>query len=241
MKSSISKETISLCYISFSLLGLCLLAILTFYISEEAPFFPLRRGLNVLLFSTICILGITAGIYPSKCSQMIHLSRNESKITDRVNSGVASIKFEGHHPTCGNFFSHVLKLGRKTYCAGCVGLVTGAVFSLIGCPFYFFGGLHEAAYTPFFWFGFISVTFALLQYHIFIVNSGVFHFFLNALFVLGTFLIFIVVNEKNSAVGVFLLPLIVYWVMTRVTLSKLEHKKICSTCGLKSCNYYNNT
>lgn len=239
MKSSISKETISLCYIVFSLLGLCLLPILTFYISKEAIFFPLRRRLNILFFSTICILGITAGIYPTKCSQMIHLSRN--KKTEHINSGVASIKFEGHHPTCGNFSSHVLKLGRKTYCAGCAGLVTGAVFSLIGCPIYFFNGLHEAAYTPFFWLGFISVTCALLQYQIIIVNKSVFHFFLNVLFVMGTFLIFIVVNEKNSAVGVFLLPLIVYWIMTRVTLSKLEHKKICSTCGSKSCNYYNST
>lgn len=232
---------LSLCYIGSSLFGLCLLAILTFSIPVDMINFPWRKQLTGSIFAAICLLGITAAISPSRCSRILHFrgrNRNSHR-RERTNSGVTTIKFEGHHPPCGNFSSHVLQLGGKTYCAGCTGLATGAVMSLLGSLLYF-AGFHVGELSiPVFWVGFVGVTCGLLQYHIFDVNRGAVHYFLNVLFVLGAFLLLIGVNEidSNFVLDLYLLTLIVYWIITRILLSQLEHKKICVTCGLESCSF----
>ena len=90
-----------------------------------------------------------------------------------------------------------------------------------------------------FWLGFIGVACGLLQYNLSNVNRGPVHFFLNVIFVLGAFLLLVGVNEisGSSFLGVYLLTLIVYWIMARITLSQLEHRKICATCNSKLCSF----
>lgn len=203
--------------------------------------FPWRKPLTVSTFATICLLGITAGISPSRCPRTPHFrGRNKNSYkTEQTDSGVTTISFEGHHPTCGKFSAHVLQLGGKTYCAGCTGLATGAIISLLG-SFLYLGGFNVGELSMLvFWLGFVGVTCGLLQYHIFGVKRGMVHFLLNVVFVLGAFLLLVGVNEINSnfVLDLYLLTLIVYWIITRITLSQLEHKKICVTCGLKSCSF----
>ena len=203
--------------------------------------FPFKDRLTGLLFMTVCIIGVIAGISPAKCSRIVH-SNNENKKAykkEKTNSRITTIKFKGHHPTCGKFSAHIIKLGNQIYCAGCTGLVTGAIISILGSLLYFFIGFNIGKIgIPLFWLGFIEVTCGLLQHHIIIVNSGVVHFFVNIIFVLGAFHILIGVNEikSNFILNLFLLALIIYWIITRMLLSQLEHKKICATCDLKLCN-----
>jgi len=222
--------------------GLCLLAVLTSNIPIYAVKFPLQRQLTGSIFAAICLLGITAGVSPSRCSRMLHFKRSQNKNsykTKKTSTGEATIRFEGHHPTCGNFSAHVLKLGSKTYCAGCTGLVMGAIISLLGSFLYFFAGFHVGETgMPVFWLGFVGVACGLLQYNLFNVNRGAVHLFLNVIFVLGAFLLLIGLNQINGnfVLNFYLLILIVYWIITRIMLSQREHKNICATCGLKSCS-----
>jgi len=227
--------------IGISLIGLCLLAILTFKTSGNMINFPFKNILTGLLFMTVCIIGILAGISPSKCSRIVHSNNGNKKVNkkEKTNSRITTIKFKGHHPTCGKFSSHIIKLGNQTYCAGCIGLLTGAIISIFGSLLYFFIDFNIGKISILiFWLGFVEVACGLLQYHIIIVNSGVVHFFVNVIFVLGAFHLLIGVNEikSNFVLNFFLLALIVYWIITRMLLSQLEHKEICSTCDLELCN-----
>ena len=244
-KPSRNPDIISFCYLGVSLFGLCLLAMLTFNVPLSAMNFPWQRQLTGSIFGTICILGIIAGISPSRCSPMIHFKRsssNRNKVSYRKNqkSGEeGAITFKGHHPTCGNFSSHILCLDNKAYCAGCTGLVAGATISLIGSSLYFFAGLNAGeASILIFWLGFAGVACGLLQYNLPNVNRGTVHLLVNVIFVLGAFLLLLGVDEitGNFALEFYLHMLMLYWIITRIMLSRLEHRKMCATCGLESCS-----
>ncbi|MCK4952422.1 hypothetical protein KAS14_01355 [Candidatus Bathyarchaeota archaeon] len=236
MKSKNIQKIIPLSYVFFSLVSLGLLALLTFKTPVEVLNFPFQKQLTGSLFMTICIIGILAGLAPSKCSQIIHLSRNEySYKTEQTNSSTTTFNFEGHHPTCGKFSAHILKVGNKTYCAGCYGLVTGAIFSLIGSFTYFFVGYNVGELKILiFWLGFVGVTSSLFQYYIFAMKRGSIHFSVNVIFVIGAFLLLFGVNEINNnfILNLYLLILIVYWITTRIQLSRSAHKEICTNCDL---------
>lgn len=236
MKSKNVHKIIPLSYIFFSLVSLCLLVFLTFKTPVEVINFPFQKQLSGSLFMTICIIGMLAGLFPSKCSQIIHLSRNEYSYKPKQTiSSTTTFNFKGHHPTCGKFSAHVLKVRNKTYCAGCYGLVTGAIFSLIGSFTYFFVGYNVGELKILiFWLGFIGVASSLLQYHIFAMKRGLIHFSVNVIFVIGAFLLLFGVNEINSnfILNLYLLILIVYWISTRIQLSRLAHKEMCSNCDL---------
>jgi len=233
-------DVLSLCYIGLSLFGLGILAFLTFTFKASVRNFPLQRELTGSIFAAICLQGIVVGVTPSSCSRILHLRGrgNDPEKTGQKDLR-ATLKFRGHHPTCGNFSAHVLQVRGKTYCAGCSGLVTGAIISLTGNFLYFFAGLNFGG-AGFFVFGVgsVGVVFGLLQHHIF-KGRGASRFFSNVIFASGAFLILVGVNELTGSLLLecYLFTLIIYWIITRIMLSKLEHNKICAACGLKLCNF----
>jgi hypothetical protein len=228
-------------YLTVSLLGLGLLAILTFSQTVPRTDFSWQMPLSGLIFGAICIFGIMAGLSPRRCSQITHFEaaeRSGSYAVKRSNSEEKLTAFRGHHPTCGNFGSHVLSFGDRTFCAGCTGLVSGAIFSLAGNFLYFFVGFQVGEVgSLFFWLGFLGVLCGLLQYK-FPTSNSFMHFILNVTFVLGAFLLLIGVNSVNGSLtlDLYLLALTVYWIVTRIMLSHLEHRKKCSSCGSKPCS-----
>jgi len=232
---------VPLVYTGVSLLGLCLLAVLTFNIPVPGENIAWQRQAIGSIFALICILGAVAGISPSRCSRLTH-SRTVGGRPYRKNAGNSeetTIALKGHHPTCGTFSSHVLKFRGGTYCAGCTGLVIGAAISLPGSLLYSFSGLSAVeAGTLIFWLGFVGVACGLLQYNV-TMDRRLVHVLLNVVFVVGAFLLLVGVNEVNGNVvlNYYLLILIVYWIIARIMMSQLEHEKICSTCGLKSCSH----
>lgn len=243
MPSRSFTDIISFYFIGVSLFGLCILAMLTFSIPVSVMSFPLQKQLTGSIFTVICLLGITAGVSPSGCSRILHFRRSKSNASYKARqtgTGETRIRLEGHHPTCGKFSAHVFQVGGKNYCAGCTGLVVGAIISVLGSLMYFFAGFQVGEAGIFvFWLGFLGVACGLLQYNLFNLNRGSVHLFLNIIFVLGAFLLLVGVNEitNNFVLEIYLLGLIVYWIITRVMLSKREHEKICATCGLKSCGF----
>jgi len=227
-------------YLIASLLSLGLFAILAFSQTVPKTDFTWQKLLAGTIFSVICILGILAGLSPSRCSRTTHYktTKRSSSYAERLNNeDETSMSFEGHHPACSNFASHVLSVGERKLCAGCTGLVIGAIVSLAGSFLYFFVGLQIEEFSALvFWLGFVGVLFGLLQYKIPSSNSLV-HFILNVTFVLGAFLLLVGANSVNESLplDLYFIVLSVYWILTRIELSRLEHRKKCLGCSRKSC------
>ena len=192
-------------------------------------------------FGAICILGIVAGISPSRCNRLfMHFQTNVSSHIETRNTSQDKheISYRGHHPICGSFSSHVIRIGGRVYCAGCAGLVVGAVLALAGTALYVFTqDLSPQLVAVSFWAGLVGVTLGLLQYELFI-NKASLHFFLNVVFVVGALLLLVGVNEMNGSLslGIYFMLVILFLINTRSTLSRLEHEKKCVVCKAEDCS-----
>ncbi|MGB9844466.1 hypothetical protein [Methanothermobacter tenebrarum] len=216
----ISENLTFIYFISVSLIGLFFLPIMVFKIPASAtshwhqlPIFS--------VFGLICFLGILAGIFPSK------FQKKGNKI----------MEFKGHHPDCGNFSEHVIQVGDKIYCAGCSGLVIGAVISLFGVLLYLIGRLPCENMTIIFWLGFTGTLTCLLYNSLFKWRISFLNLFLNAFFVLGAFMLLIGMEKINNSllIELYLLILIPIWIITRILSSQKAHRRICEICDLKKC------
>jgi hypothetical protein len=148
--------------------------------------------------------------------------------------------FEGHHPSCKDFSAHVFRLGDKKYCAGCTGLVAGAVISLLGTLVFFSTEIVLGDMSALvFWLGFVGVVLGLLQHPLSRKRGAGVHLLLNVAFVFGAFLLLIGIDgiTGNMSLESYFLVLVLYWILTRTILSQQEHRRICRACGLESCLY----
>jgi hypothetical protein len=242
LKKPAKVDVATFFYLAVSILGLGLLTILTFNQTVPKTDFTWQKPATGTIFSAICVLGIIAGLSPRRCSRATHFKTTKETLptTQKQFDGKeVSATFGGHHPTCGNFSAHVLSFGGRMLCAGCTGLVFGAIMSLVGSVLYFFAGLPIVESSEnVFWLGFFAVVCGLLQYEV-PVNNGFLHFFLNATFVLGAFFLLVEVNvfKESFMLNLYLLSLTVYWILTRIELSRIEHRKKCFSCGSKPCNF----
>jgi hypothetical protein len=237
-----TPDRLSMILFGISLLGLILLTVLTFSISVTLVILPQQRLLTGSVFVAICVLGIVATLNPSTCSGVLRFGRDQDERphVKGAGTGKPGVRFAGHHPTCSGFSSHVFRIGGKTRCAGCTGLVAGAVASIAGSVVYSFVSFNlGGAGAPIFWAGFVGVACGLLP-HSLLDHKGAFvRLSLNFVFVFGAFLLLVGVNEAtgNPVVAFFLLALIVYWIYARIILSRQEHRRTCANCGLKECPY----
>jgi len=226
---------------AFYLISFLSLAVLaTLAITSPHESIGVQKELISAAFSTICILGIVAGISPSRCNRLVgHFPTKETASNDqRTHPEKPDHSFRGHHPDCGNFSSHIIQIGGRTYCAGCTGLVIGATIALIGTVFYvLLQSPSTQLVTITFWFGLVGVTLGMLQYTLFTKRASI-HLLLNVVFVIGAFLLLVGVNEMNGSlsVGTYFLLVILFLINVRSTLSRLEHRKKCITCNVETCS-----
>ncbi len=231
-------------YVSTSLVGLSLLTMLTIYSQVPTLDFPFRKQMVTSVFVLICLLGIIAGTSPSKCLNVLDIRwRRKSKPSSYSSSEPSSVRqivgHAGHHPVCGNFSSHTISFGENIYCAGCTGLIAGAIISVIGSLIYVLFELNLGGVSQLlFWTGFIWVILGLIQHSIRDVGGVVVHLLLNILFVVGAFFLLVAVDVITASfvLELYLFGLIFYWIFARTKLSQLEHGKICARCGIKNCN-----
>jgi hypothetical protein len=236
-----STSTAALIALVISLAGLSLLPIL---LTAPPPtiIIPWQTQLIGGLFMLICIFGIAAGISPRHCS-FSFLTRTKSKKVEppgKHSPPASEIQKRGHHPTCEAYARHVLKLQSRTLCAGCSGLVTGACFAILGAVLFFFLGWRFFDPYLIFWIGFGLVVFGLIQhliYQILRISYGTARFIVNILFVLGPFLLLASLMQilNNLTLAGYLLLLTLYWIFTRITMSKRSHRLICGRCPEHAC------
>ena len=183
-----------------------------------------RKSLIGLVFSSICILGIFAALFPKQCSQVFHFQRENVK-----NFTSHRINITSHHSDCEGFSAHVIHMNSHTLCVACTGLLLGALAALVGTVFYFFGGWHiEGISSSVVLIGVIGVTLGFLQFKF----GNFIRLALNVFFVLGAFLILVGIDELTESlfVDLFLVAFIVFWILTRIQLSQWDHWRICSNC-----------
>lgn len=231
-------RNVQVAFYLISFLSLAVLASLTITGQQESM--QVQKELIDAAFGVICLLGIVAGISPSRCNRLVgHIPTKETAYNDqRTPQEKANHAFRGHHPDCGSFSSHIIQIGGRTYCAGCAGLVIGATIALIGTVFYvLLQSISTQLVTVTFWSGLVGVTLGLLQYTLFTKRASI-HFLLNVVFVIGAFLLLVGVTEMNGSlsVGTYFLLVILFLINVRSTLSRLEHRKKCITCSVEYCS-----
>ncbi len=228
--------------LALSLVGLGLLPFLVLTATPSLGI-PWQNQLIGISFAVICILGIIAGVSPSHCS-----CRSKAKEPPVVKTAsrelskdsTIQIRKEGHHPTCDQYHGHVLQIRNRVLCAGCTGLVTGAVLALIGTILFFFMNFRFILPDIVFGIGFVLVTLGLIQhsvYRLVSVERGEVRILVNVLFVFGAFLLLAsVVQLTNSlVVSGYLLILTLYWIFTRIVMSRSSHQRICRRCKVADC------
>jgi len=233
--------------VSVSFFGVILAVVLAFYPPISQENFVWRKPLVGSTYGLVCVLGILAVFFPKTCSRFFDVGKREKSQNRFFGfkrsvsiSHMPSSTLRGHHPPCGRFSVHVLRLSGRLFCATCSGLFLGALIVLIGVALYFFGNLQmeQNAFLAVL-VGAFGVILGLLQSPLPTLQNSILRLFSSAFFVVGTFLILVGIEElaHNTSVDLFLIVLSVFWLMTRIALSQWDHERICSKCALDSCSF----
>lgn len=201
--------------------------------SNSANFFDKFFVAGAFLAS--CIFGISIAIYPNwwrKNKQNTHISDIQTSKKSRL--------FQGHHPDCSMFRSHVIIIKNKARCAGCVGLLLGALISIFLMILY----LTLPFRLPIVMYYILLILGILLLIFIYgeimlLKRNMFFHILLNSLLVLSFFFITISVVEltENPVYGVLVVLLCFLWLDTRIHISNYRHQRICFSCN-QECKSY---
>jgi hypothetical protein len=203
-------------YIILSFSGLFLLLFFIFT-APAAPFYG--KGVLVLFILT-CILGGLAARYPRQCAGIFQVKKDTSPVENN----------RGHHPDCEPFQDHVLTIRGESYCAGCTGLLVGAVVAILGALIYYF--------YPFSFNGEIAVFTGAgaVFVSLFILFGNKAQawgkFTANFTLVVGSLLILLgMYNLKSSLIiQLYFLGLILVWIVSRSEVSRNNHDRTCGEC-----------
>ncbi len=238
-----SKTKIS-SYILLSSLGALLVLGVAIYpsyfelIPSSSPFF--RKFVIGSVFIAICVLGLIAAIFPSKCMTKKPVSELENDTDDVIyelegSSLLCGVSiYHAHHPACDQFDPHEFIIKRKSICAGCLGLSIGAMTSIIYSVLYF-GGVSSPTISlaPYFIvFGTLSNLTMFGRYFLPTIGSTV-RIILHIAMVLGsTFLIIgIDLIGQNYLFDYLAILLVLIWLRTKLLLTKWEHNNVCKMCS----------
>jgi len=223
--------------VAVSLFGLFLVGTFVFYPPVAGESFLWRKPVVGSIFGAICILGILAAFFPKKCSGVFDFRKDEKGSRSHLNqfaSHGASSTVKGHHPDCKSFSPHVFRMGNRTFCTACTGLLLGGLSALAGTILYFFSNWRvEQSSSLLVWVGILGVGLGLFQFNF----RGIVRLFLNAFFVFGALLILIGFDElvRSVTFDLFLIALILFWLFTRISLSQWDHRRICRACRVVTC------
>lgn len=218
-------------YTSLSLIGL--FTVLMFALKAPTPIENIswRKPLIGSIFALICIAGSIATLFPKRCSGFFNLQRKEnSKFSHGENSKLYGT-VRGHHIECGKFSTHTIQIQGRIVCAGCTGLLLGAMIALSGTILYFFSDWKPGVtYFPMVLIGITGIILGFIQ----LKFKGFFRLVLNTFFVLGAYLIIVTLDNftKNIFVDLYLIGLIILWICTRILLSQWDHRRICCSCKI---------
>jgi len=225
-----------LIFVSF--FSLLLTASIAFFPPQKPIDFQWRKPFTGSIFALICTLGMIAVFFPRKCSKIFH-ENSKKKGGDASISGrekfqksseiLGLVLTHGHHAECESFSHHEFRLGAKTFCVACMGLFSGALASLLGTAIYFFSGwVCGPNHSLWVILGVLGVAPGIVQYVYFDLPWRLVRFFLNAFFIVGMFLLIAGIDAiaQSLILNLFVISLCIFWLSTRILLSKKIHEKI---------------
>ncbi|UCE29565.1 MAG: hypothetical protein JSV85_02270 [Candidatus Bathyarchaeota archaeon] len=223
-----------------SFFGLLLVVALASSSHAEGESFLWRKPLVGSLFGLVCTFGILAVFFPKQCSAVLSSGKkgkHENRDVDvSAFHGTGSI-VKGHHPDCRNFSDHVFRVGGRRFCAACTGLLLGGLIALVGAFLYFFvdWGVGESGIQVVF-VGVIGVLSGLFQFK---VKNNIVRLVVNCFFVFGALLLLVGIDGLVQSVlaDLYVVALVVFWLLTRISLSQWNNWRICHTCNMESCEY----
>jgi hypothetical protein len=191
-----------------------------------------RKPLIGSIFSLICISGLITVFFPERCSEALYLHETERpKDQKDKNPSIRTtpIILKGHHPACGRFSAHTLRIGVRVYCAACAGLLLGAIIAFAGAALYFFAGLNsEQLGISSVLVGQAGLILGFIQFKF----IGYARLIVNAFFVFATLLTLTGIDRlvKNTFIDVYVIFLVIFWLWTRIMISEWDHLRICYAC-----------
>lgn len=238
-------------YVLMSFFGLIFLVLIYLWSPPTKTVYQFQKPLIFLAFMGICLSGMLAAVFPSRCKGITRFSRKSGKYQlnkkpkKNENDGLNKepkldpelvIRFEGHHPDCGKFESHTIHFKGKKYCPGCTGLLVGAVLAVTGTIFYYFRGLGLIYGQISFWIGVVTVFTSLILILYLNLDKNIIKLVSNITLVIGSLLILVGIDtvKKNIIMEFYFLILVLFWIRARITVSKINHESICNQCSEKS-------
>jgi hypothetical protein len=188
------------------------------------------------IFITSCCVGITLALYPGWIRRV---AGKELRTVHRIQQHPTR-SFSGHHPDCEMFQTHRIIVDKKTWCAGCLGLLIGSFVSILFMVLYTISstGFSRFTYGILLLLGLVLVVVIFLETITRSTRAST-HLLFNGLLIPSFFFITMSVTELTGKAlfGVFTVLLCVLWLDTRVTLSTWRHRSTCNLCK-EPCKMY---
>ncbi len=229
-------------FVLVSFFGLIMISLVTLNAPLLKEDLAWRRPFIGLLFASVCVLGILAVFFPNECSRKFDSGARPNRsrfdgfrrVAAISNSGTCDVLL-GHHPTCGQFSSHIFGVGGKVFCATCSGLFLGAILALGGVVVFILGNWQIGSSSiVLVSIGTMDVAIGLFQSILLNFRRSFVRITSGAFLPLGAYLILSGVDQLANDIflDVFVVLLSVFWLFTRISLSHWEHEKMCSECNL---------
>lgn len=176
--------------------------------------------------------GIVAAARPSQCIGLLTPRRRTETADPSAGTpeGVPSFPLVAHHCTCGRFVDHTVRVGGRTFCAGCLGMAIGGAFGI--------GIAVALAVGLLFLVGIAALAMALLGTAASAAglallvhpSPGRLHTAANIAFVAGTVLLAALLSSHGFAAGGFGVLAALALVGLRIEMSRWRHLSIYAEC-----------
>jgi len=235
---NLKKKNDIFSYIFLSFVAAILIIVLVYFDASKTNVINFYDKLFVAGFVIIgCIFGISLAFFPRWYKKSLKSSKKSQYKKHKI---VASRDRKGHHPDCNEFKNHVIRINKKVFCSGCIGLAIGAFSSIILVIIYLAVNSKITLIISFFliYIGLILITFNLIEI-IIPYRHKIIHIFSNIFIMIGFLMIVIGVFEITGSKTYAVISIIFtfLWLNTRIQLSNFRHSMICDKCKEK-CKMY---
>ncbi len=231
-----SQKQVVLVYLIMSVAAAGVLIIIAIYgPSDGRTLSSFDRLVVGSAFIASCLYGILSSM------NLFHLGRRSKKGRRSEMGSDAPLRRSriGHHPDCERFQDHVVAIGGRAYCGGCLGLALGSVIALVLMVAYLPGSsISPDAGLFIVLSGLILVAIALFETAIH-SRIGSLHVLANIVLVVGFLLITVGVSGAAGMGAMGLIAVLISYLFldTRIRISEWKHGEICGKCG-QDCKSY---
>lgn len=184
-----------------------------------------------VVFISSCLFGISLAVRPNWTRRLIQ-RRSRGLVTEGIHTSTR--KNKGHHPDCKGFRGHVIEKRDRTLCAGCSGLASGSVISILLMVMFIILPYRLSPTA-----GFVLVTIGLVLVAANYVETAILtrqprvHQASNVILVIGFFLVVIGMFHLtgNAVYGIFGVVMSFLWLDTRIQISSWRNAEICRSCS----------